>query len=163
MQNQLKFRFTLRCNINIRNYTHITIKGHKSGTIAHWRSCQLGAGERWAGRLAGTGCDHTKIGKSRSGPSATRGAPGSLPGAHSRGGRVSLEGLAEMRRRDCSPTATGAGRARRELRDDAASISTHRRSRAPSTTGAQRRTTTRRGKLVCARVNQSVSQSGETE
>ena len=30
MQNQLKFRcrFTLRCNINIRNYTHMTITGH---------------------------------------------------------------------------------------------------------------------------------------
>ena len=37
------------------------------------------------GGLAGTGCDHTKTVESTSGPSATRGAPGILPGAHSRG------------------------------------------------------------------------------
>ena len=64
-----------------------------------------------------------------------------------------------MRRRDCSPTATGAGRARRELRDGAASMSTHRRA-------ARRRRRERRGERpldgenLCARAltSQSVSQ-----
>ena len=74
--------------------------------VAAWRRRLLRPGQHCCkscagavrGGLAGTGCDHTKTGKSRSGPSATRGAPGSLPGAHSGGGKVALEGLAEMRR-----------------------------------------------------------------
>ena len=53
--------------------------------------------------LAGTGCDHIKTDKSRLRDLATEGAPGRLPGAHSGGVRVSLGGLAEMRRLSSFP------------------------------------------------------------
>ena len=61
--------------------------------VAAWRRRLLRPGQHCCkscagavrGGLAGTGCGHTKTGKSRSGPFATRGAPGSLPGAHSGG------------------------------------------------------------------------------